>query len=360
MRSYESCQIDGALPITRVATATEDAMLNPVPGRRMDMPGFEDRFVDFPDYIFRITDDIWHKRDLEYVSGCYADDCIIHTQTQTGVKTSTRSVINATAATLESFPDRRLDADNVIWSRDPHEDGDYFYSSHRITSKMTNGGPSEFGSMTGRKVRVTTFADTTARNNDIFEEWLVRDYGAMVVQMGLSPEDAALKMARADRDAGLSIHDDHAPNRKGMDVHTARVGTEAERLVVSLLERSWEAPDLYDFRAKGDYPYGRSLYGPDQIAAERQDWLRGLTDIRYRADHICEVPYLGDAVDVALRWSMTAEHSGEGRYGAPTGETLYILGVSHFRILGGVIREEATLWDDVGVMRMVEGIRLGR
>ena len=359
MRSYEDCQIGGALPITRVAVASEAQMLDPVPGRRMEMPGFEPRFVDFPDYIFRITDDIWHKRDLEYISGCYAEDCIIHTQTQTGVATKARAVIDATAATLVSFPDRRLDADNVIWSRAPDPAGDYFYSSHRITSKMTNAGDSEFGPATGRNVRVTTFAETMCRDNAIFEEWLVRDYGAMVVQMGLDPVEVARAAAARDRKAGLSIHRAHAPNREAMDTHTARVSTGSERVVMALLDSGWSDPSLYDYRVRADYPYGRSLYGPDQVAASRADWLEGLSDVRFRADHICEVPYLGEAVDVALRWSMTARHEGEGRYGAPTGENLYILGVSHFRLLDGLIREEATLWDDIGVMRMVEGLRDG-
>ena len=354
MRSYEACQLPGALPITRVALATEKEMLDPVPGRRMEMPGFEARFVDFPDYIFRITDDIWHKRDLEYISGCYAEDCIIHTQTQTGVRTAARTVIDATAATLVGFPDRRLDADNVIWSR---ESEGVFYSSHRITSKMTNQGLTEFGPATGRSVRVTTFAETVARENGIFEEWLVRDYGAMVVQMGKDPREVAKALAKADVEAGTDIHAGHAVNRERMGEHTARVETESERVVMALLESGWADGGRYDYRVRGDYPYGRNLYGPDQIAAARSDWLQGLEDVRFRADHICEVPYLGEAVDVALRWSMVARHAGEGRYGAPTGEDIYVLGVSHFRMLDGVIREEATLWDDIGVMRMVEGIR---
>ncbi|MEL6687305.1 MAG: ester cyclase, partial [Pseudomonadota bacterium] len=162
-----------------------------------------------------------------------------------------------------------------------------------------------------------------------------------------------------DKKAGLSIHADYAVNRAGMDQHAAIVETDAELVVMTLLESQWSDESLYDFRARGDYPYAQSFYGPDQIVEARQRWFEGLENIQFRADHICEVPYLGDAVDVALRWSMTADHAGEGHYGAPTGETIYILGVSHFRILDGIIREEATLWDDVGVMRMIEGIRLG-
>lgn len=356
MRSYEACQIKGAKPITRVALATEVEMLDPAPGVRMALPNFESRFVDFPDYIFRITDDIWHKRKLDYIADCYSKDCLIHTQVGDIIGADT--VIANTEATLKSFPDRRLDADNVVWSRDPHKEGEIFYSSHRITSKMTNNGPSEFGLATARKVRVTIFADCATRNNDIFEEWLVRDYGAMVLQMGKDPATIAKARAQEDYEAGLSLHDHHEDSRANMDHQTAMVETEAERTILRLLRSGWADTSLYDYRVRGDYPYGRSLYGPDQIATERSDWLQGLKDIRFRADHICEVPYLGEAVDVALRWSMTAKHAGQGRCGAPTDETIYILGISHFRILNGIIREEATLWDDIGVMRMIEGIRL--
>lgn len=358
MRSYERCQWPSAKPITRVTVATETEMLNPEPGLRMDLPGFESRFVDFPDYIFRITDDIWHKRDLDYISDCYSNDCLIHTQT--GNIIGAQTVIKNTAATLVSFPDRRLDADNVIWSCDPDEAGDVFYSSHRITSKMTNDGPSEFGPATGRKIRVTTFADCAAKENCIFEEWLVRDYGAMVLQMGHDPAEVAHNLALEDQKTGVSLHDHHAPNRENMDIGRAAFETDAERLIDRLLKSGWSDRSLYDYRVRGDYPYAENLYGPDQIEASRADWLTGFEDVKFRADHICEVPYIGGAVDIALRWSMTAKHNSDGKYGPATGETIYVLGISHFRILNGVIREEATLWDDIGVMRMIEGIRLGR
>ena len=53
------------LPITRIALTEQAELLNPKGGRRMDLPGFDDEFVDFPDYIIRITDRIWHERQVE-------------------------------------------------------------------------------------------------------------------------------------------------------------------------------------------------------------------------------------------------------------------------------------------------------
>jgi hypothetical protein len=67
------------------------------------------------------------------------------------------------------------------------------------------------------------------------------------------------------------------------------------------------------------------------------------------------LPYLGEARDVAVRWSLAGWHEGEGRYGAPTGAPLLIMGVSHFRMIGGRVREEVTIWDDIAVLRQISG-----
>ena len=43
-------------PITHVATTDIADMMNPGPDRRMELPGFDPEFVDFPHYIIRITE----------------------------------------------------------------------------------------------------------------------------------------------------------------------------------------------------------------------------------------------------------------------------------------------------------------
>ena len=113
-------------PITHVATTDLADMLDPIPGRRMALPGFDPEFVDFPDYIIRITHWIWHNipgsdgeaapRDVELCRRYYAEDCLIHTQA--GDIHGVQAVVDGTNSHLQTFPDRILDADNVIWSDD--------------------------------------------------------------------------------------------------------------------------------------------------------------------------------------------------------------------------------------------------
>jgi predicted ester cyclase len=349
-------------PITHVATTDISEMMSPGPERRMELPGFAPEFVDFPHYIIRITELIWHDRKVERIHDWYAADCPIHTLA--GDITGAQTVVDNTWATLKAFPDRRLDGDNVIWS----DEGEAaFYSSHLITSKMTNEGASEFGPATGRKVRAQTIADCLCKDNMVIEEWLVRDNLAIALQLGADPDEIARQQARKDRENGFSLIDFHAGNRARVasgESLAARSGS-ATAIAIAALKAIWQDRDwatvksLYDFRVGARYPGDSDLYGPDQL----QDWFAplhaALSDTQIVIEHIAEIPYLGDARDVAIRWSVSGAHSGNGRYGPATGAPVYILGVSHFRVINGRIREEVTIWDDIALRRQVETARAG-
>lgn len=346
-------------PVMRVATTDIDAMMAPGPQRRMPLPGFDPEFVDFPHYIIRITERIWHDREVDLCLRWYAEHCAIHTLT--GPIRGAQTVVDNTWATLAAFPDRRLDGDNVIWS----DEGDgSFLSSHLITSKMTNLGESEFGPATGLPVLVRTIADCLCRDNKVVEEWLVRDNLALVRQLGFDPEAVAARQAAADRAKGDPLIARLAPYRAqagtGQD---AQPQTPAAAVAVGLLRHYWDRPDAAaarrcsDFRLNAWYPGGDFLYGPDQIAAWQDGVRAALPGARLRIEHIAQVPYLGDAQDVAVRWTLTADHHGQGRYGAATGAPMHILAVSHFRVIDGRVREEVTIWDDLAVRRQVAGAR---
>ena len=353
------------LPITQVATTNLSEMLNPQGGRRMDLPGFDDEFVDFPDYIIRITDRIWHDRDVELCAKYYTDDCLIHTLT--GQIIGAQTVIDNTYATMESFPDRVLDADNVIWS----DDGEgVFYSSHLITSKMTNLGPSEFGPATGCKVRVRTIADCACKDNKIFEEWLVRDYAAMVLHMGFGVDEIAAKLAAEDMANKYSLIEFHKPSHGAVMDQTllkfrrpAMAEENAHGFAQAMLSQYLtpngisKLSEVYDFRASGLYPGDRDFYGHDEIGAYWDELFKAFPDAKFRLEHVADIPYLGDARDMAVRWSLAGHHTGKGLYGSPSGAPVYILGVTHWRVMNGRIREDVTIWDDVAVRRQIETAR---
>ena len=55
----------------------------------------------------------------------------------------------------------------------------------------------------------------------------------------------------------------------------------------------------------------------------------------------------------AIRWSLTGLHEGWGRYGAPTGAMVHIMGVSHAEFGPWGLRREVTIFDDIAVWKQI-------
>ncbi len=348
--------------ITEVATTSEQKLLNPVPGQRMELPGFDAEFVDFPDYIVRITDRIWHERKVELCLDYYTEDCAIHTLA--GDIVGAETVVANTHATLASYPDRHLNPDNVIWSDDGAAG---FYSSHLITSPMTNLGPTEFGPATGKHIQVITIADCACRDNRIYEEWLARDYAGMAIQLGYDPQDIAKEQAAKDADEGFSLIAHHAAEHAAvsalplLEMPAPRdAGTDPHELAGFVLEQIWDAGredkflEAYDFRVKATWPALRLLYGEREHGEWTRAVFRTFSDLRFRVDHLAHIPYLGGAgTDIAVRWTAAGTHTKSGIYGDPTGKPALIMGITHWRLINGRITEEVTIWDDIALRRQL-------
>jgi predicted ester cyclase len=50
-----------------------------------------------------------------------------------------------------------------------------------------------------------------------------------------------------------------------------------------------------------------------------------------------------------MRWRVVGRHVGHGRYGAPTGQPVEILGITHAEVVGGRILREWVLVDEVAL-----------
>ena len=109
------------------------------------MKGFDGNFTDLPDYILKITYQIWEDKDVESIRKYYSED--IPLRTPDGVIYGSDTVVKATYATLNEFPDRQLLAEDVIWIGN---DNDEFLSSHRIFSIATHQNDGVYGKATGK------------------------------------------------------------------------------------------------------------------------------------------------------------------------------------------------------------------
>lgn len=337
-------------------------ILDPNSERRQPLPGFDPDYSDIVDYILRCTHRIWEQKDVGLIATHYAPDIRVHLMT--GPVDGMDGVIAGTARTLSAFPDRTLTGEAVIWS----DEGDGAYlSSHRITSSATNLGPSELGPATGRRISFTTIADCLCRANLIVEEWLVRDYSAMALALGYHPRAIARQQAASDRAGGPA-----AWRAAAMDAIRALPATRfpGEALPDATRDPAAFARILFDrvvnHRRFGTVreayspaahwagPGARRLFGWGEITGWFVALIGSFGDARLTVDHVAAVES-GDGHDIAVRWSLAGTHDGGALYGPASGRPVYILAVTHWRTEHGRIVDEVTIFDEVALLRQIEG-----
>lgn len=324
--------------------------------RRQRLKGFDPDYADIVDYIVRCTHRIWEEKNVGLIRTHYSVDCLLHTLA--GEIRGVDAVVANTIRTLSAFPDRTLDAENVIWSGD---DESGFYTSHRITSHMTSSGESDYGPATGRRAIIAVIADCAVKDNRIYEEWLVRDNLHLVLQLGLDAHAIAARGAAADRAAPIEA-------RRWREAEMARVHSpgpslwpdaEPERTAAQRWHTLWNdrafssVRDVYSPICTVQAPAGRVLFGHGEIIGFVVHILGAISDARVSVDHVSAIPYAAEGHDVAIRWTLAGTHDGPGLHRHPTGLPLLILGVTHQRVVAGRVIEEWTVFDELALLRQM-------
>jgi hypothetical protein len=332
-------------------------LLNPSAAKSQSLIGFDDEFIDIVDYIIRITHRIWEQKNVGLCRHYYAEYCPVHTLGAYADEVS--SIVSGTLQTISTFPDRSLIGENVIW-RDLGSEAGY-YSSHRITSIMTNKGASEFGEATHKTGRVTTIADCICFENKIVYEWLVRDNGFLVKQLGIDVLTASEHFAKLPThpkfDAWRQAETARVKTQQASE-HQWNTPIDPEALAFS---NKWlntlfnkknfgEAHLFYHLNAKLQWPGGRQAVGIPSIKGTIIQWLAMCPDALVTCDHVSAVAIEQNSgsVDIAIRWSLAGTFSAAGkRLSLYRGQDFFILGASHLRVVNGKISEEWTVFDEV-------------
>ena len=326
----------------------------------MSLRGFESRFADLPDYILRITDEIWEGRQPGAIADYYHADCLVHT----GMGSSVAGVSGVIAGTLEKmhqFPDREILAEDVIWSGD---DAGGFLSSHRSMMVQTHLGAGILGSPTGRRLSFRAIADCACLENQIYEEWLVVDQAAAAIQADVDPAALGAVLAAADIASGapeplLAFSED----RPGPDTRVVQDDPAAAALR-DIYADIWTRRDMSGFDrayARGVnlfLPGGEAGYGRSALAAFWTSYLASFPGARLEIEHSIASRGSGRPVRVSMRWILTGEHTGYGRFGAPSGAPMLVMGITHAEIVDDLIVREWVMTDELAIWRRIARHRL--
>lgn len=317
------------------------------------MKGFDKKYVDFPDYILKITKQIWEGKDVESIGKFYTDN--IPVRSPFGITYGNKPVIEATYNTLKEFPNRQLLGEDVIWNGN---DDVGYHSSHRILSKGTHLGDGFYGKPTGKDIYYRVIADCACKDNQVYDEWIVRDQGAMVRQIGYSPKEFAQIMI--DKEGGVynakKLFDksevkpsDYHPE----DVRINSAGEKYSKILNSVFEANYDFSDYN--RASSIYWPGNKLgHGREDVAKFWNSLKSIFTEIKFSIEH---VGYLDEPIKnprASIRWFLEGIHSNDSDdYGKKTNSKLFIMGINHVELNKDGIIREWVLFDEVAIWKQI-------
>jgi predicted ester cyclase len=334
--------------------------------RVQSLRGFDDCYTDIVDYIVRCTHKIWDERDIGLIYSHYTHNAVLyHT---TGALYSREEVVHDTIQRLVSFPERRGMATQVIWRGN---DVDGFYTSHLVTGVGKHTQYGHFGKPTDRPFVSRTVADCMILENKIYREWVVADQMAIVQQLGLDAKAIAASRARDMFARGVRNIDigenrrllGQYPPESEADVSLAHTDTEAWCLAqlhhIFNKRMFGRIRDIYAPNCQWHGPLMKELYGPAAVLHQTLGLVGSMPDGSFVPQHICSNPCEEGGEKVAVRWIMEGHHTGHGILGAPSGQRLFVLGMSHYHVIGGRIVDEWTVYDELALQTQVELGRLG-
>lgn len=299
------------------------------------------------DYILGITYEIWEEGGVDLINQYYAPDTVVYTLD--AVTDNSKVVIDGTNAMLSAFPDRLLLADDIIGKGDSHSG----YSSHRVLSPMTNTGDSAWGPATGRQVRIMNMADCVVEEGVIVREWLARDNLALVRQLGFDVRQCAQRIAGNQNDALRQWFAEETSRLQGTTA-ASRVACGID--LQEVLDALWITGDeavldaTYAHYAVLHRSPVETISGRVAIEAHfarlRQAFRIDATSV----DHVCMQPAGDDADHIAVRWAVCGTHAGDYLGVKASGKPVYIMGVTHRRIVNERVAIEWTVFDSLGVM----------
>jgi hypothetical protein len=319
---------------------------------------FSNRWPDFRDYIIDITKEIWEDRGIGTLNAYYAPDILV--RSPMGIQRGNQAVIASTMATVHEFPDRQLYAEDVIYSEDA---ANGFLSSHRLITTGTHAADGAFGPATGKRFTVRVIADCAARPDTIYDEWLVRDYGGIVRQLGMEPESYARALiqreggpAKASRP--LTPQTDAPGVYKGRGNGNAWGARYAESLTRIMAADFAHIQTDYDRAVIGDYAGARQALGRDAVTAFWVGLRSAFPSATFAIHHVIGMDADMLSPRAAVRWSLDGTHDGYGAFGRPTGARVHVMGMSHaefgpFGPDGVGLRREFALYDEVAIWKQI-------
>jgi hypothetical protein len=245
--------------------------------------------------------------------------------------------------------------EDVIWNGN---DDIGYHSSHRILSKGTHLGDGFYGKPTGKDIFYRVIADCACKGNQVYDEWIVRDQGAMVRQIGYSPKEFAQIMI--DKEGGVDnakkLFDksemkpsDYLPE----DVRINSAGEKYSKILNSVFEEGYDFMD-YNRASSIYWPGNRLGHGREDVAKFWNSLKNIFTEIKFSIEHVGYLDEPNKNPKASIRWFLEGKHSIDSDdYGKKTNSKLFIMGINHVELNKDGIIREWVLFDEVAIWKQI-------
>jgi len=220
-----------------------------------------------------------------------------------------------------------------------------------------------FGKASGKRFKVRVIADCAAKGNTIFDEWLIRDYGGIVRQLGGKPKAFAKKLIQNEGGPAKCVK----PFTPEIDIKGDYTGTGNDNqwgvryatVLQRLMDKDFSVvPDAYDRAVQTEYAGGVSAMSH---AAVTEFWLglrSSFPNAQFSVHHQIGMDAEMLPPRAAIRWSLDGVHDGWGSFGKPTGAQVHIMGMCHaeygpFGKEGFSIRRECAMIDEIAIWKQI-------
>ena len=317
------------------------------------MKGFAEKWKDLPDYILGVTWEIWENRGIDTLNHYYTKD--IPMRFPEGISIGNQNTINGTLATLSEFPDRQLTGEDVIWCGDENNG---FLSSHRLLTMGTHTGSGYFGKPTGKRFVVRAIADCSAINDQINDEWLIRDNAGIVKQLGMNPKEFAKELI--NREGGPE--DCIQPFSPSIDVKGPYIGSGNDNkwgqklalILNEIMQKNYSVIQKeYDRAVQTEHPGAITAHSWADTESLWMGLRSSFPNAEFKIEHTIgrEDPMLSPRA--AIRWSLQGKHEGWGMFDEPTGAEAYVMGFTHAEFGPYGLRREFTLFDPISIWKQI-------
>ena len=317
------------------------------------MKNFDPKWQDFPHFIIGITKEIWEDRKIALLEDCYHRDIIV--RAAGGIKIGCKAVIDDTLAKMAAFPDLQILAEDVIWSG---SDDTHYLSSHRTVITGTQTGDGAFGPASGKRYYARGIADCAVTEGVFDDEWLVFDTGSILRQLGQDPRDFVRRQIMAEGGPQSAKRpftpDQDRPGPYALHGNETTTGIRFASILNRIMQKDIAVIcETYDRAVRVEHPG----FGGWTCGFAEASWMGLLSSFPgaiFTIHHVIGNDDPNRPPRAAVRWSLDGSHSGRGKFGAPTGAEVHVMGISHAEFGPWGLQREFTQYDEAAIWKQIE------